>query len=160
MCEDAVSTTIGEAINRAYVSNGAPAFDCPPQLTVHAGGPAEADTAPLSPPLAPGQRASVTGAVHLVNITATVIRCAPIVDDRGEAPSASAIETSANEVLQDVWAIWNFTRKKHRANLLFASPSGRRELILDPAISVPTEGGAAGWSIPIRVQLDGYEVSS
>lgn len=158
--EAAVATTPGGAIVRAYVSPGNPAFDCPPQATVHAGGPIEGDTAPLAPPLVAGERTRVTDAVFLIQMTATVIRCTPTLTEEAGFPSATELETSANETLSDVWAIWNFCRDQIRQGLLFASPSGRREVFFDPAVAVPIEGGAAGWQIPVRVQLGGYKFSS
>lgn len=155
-CVDAVAGTPGGPITRAYVSPGNPAFDCPPQLTVHAGGPVEADTLPLSPILMPGERTHVQGAVFLAQMTATVIRCTPTIDDNLRFPPATALEESANEILADVWAIWNFCRTAVRDGELFFRESTRREVFFDPAVPVPIEGGSAGWQIPIRVQLDGY----
>jgi len=156
-CEAALVGTPGGAIGRAYVSPGAPALDCCPQLTVHAGGNEEAATAPLQPFLSPGQRARVHGSVYLVNLTATVVRCVPVLDDNGKPPSAVALEQAANETNSDVWAIWNHVLSEHRAGALFASPSGRRELLLDAASPLDPSGGCGGWRIPIRVQLGGYQ---
>lgn len=159
-CEAAVATAPGGTILRAYVSPGPPPFDCAPQLTVHAGGPAESDTAPLSPPLVIGERTRLQGAVFQMLMTATVIRCAPVIDDNGILPTTTEMEAAAVETISDVWAIWNFCRTEIRDGTLFASPSGRREVFFDPAIPVPIEGGTAGWSIPVRVQLDGYSAGS
>lgn len=156
VCRAAVATTAGGAIERAFVSPGAPAWDCCPQLTVHVGGPAEGDTAPLSPPLQPGHRTQQVGIVPLVPLTATVIRCVPISDAQGNPPIPSLLEASAQEIDEDIWAIWAHTRSAFHDGDLFASPSGSRELVFDPAFSDAPEGGCAGWQIPLRVAVGGY----
>jgi hypothetical protein len=157
LCEEAVASTVGGPIDHSFVSPGAPAFDCVPQLSVNPGGPAEADTQPLSPPLVQGHRDSISGSVHLVNLTCVVLRCAPTISSTGEIPAVAAIETAARETHEDVWAIWAWTRKRHREGLLFSSPSLSRELIFDPAVPIPEQGAAVGWQIPIRVALGGYD---
>jgi hypothetical protein len=153
-CELAVASAPGGAIAYAFVAPGSPALDCE-LLAVWAGGPIEAETAPLSPPLAPGHRDTVQGAVHLVNLTCCVVRCSPVGDDQGRAPSAAEYEAVARQTMGDVWAIWNFTRQRHRDGSLFAS-GHQREVFLEPAYPLPIQGGLAGWQVPIRVQLDGY----
>lgn len=161
-CKTAVASTPGGPITRAFVCPGVPAWDCCPQLTVHAGGPAEADTLPLQPPLAPGERPAVQGAVHLVNMTATVLRCTPTLEEDGQnliLPSEAALEAAAVETLSDVWAIWATVRGLYRAGTLFATDAGRRELFFDPAVPVRPAGGCAGWEIQIRVALGGYTVT-
>lgn len=158
-CEEAVATGAGGAVQRAFVSPGPPAWDCE-QLTVHAGGPMQADTLPLQPPLGPGHRAVEVGAIHLVNLTATVVRCIKLgADRRGQtmAPSPTDMDAGAQRTLGDVWSIWNVVRAKHRDGLLFVGPDGeRRELFFDPAVAFQIEGSMAGWQVPIRVALDGY----
>lgn len=153
-CGDAVASAAGGPIPYAFVAPGMPPLDCE-LLAIWAGGPAEAETAPLTPPLAPGFRTTVQGAVHLVNITCCVVRCSPVGDDRGNPPTPVQYDAAAQETMGDVWAIWNTTRKRHAAGTLFASEHCR-ELFLDPAYALPIVGGLAGWQIPIRVQLDGY----
>lgn len=161
-CKAGVASTPGGAIDRAYVAPGPPAWDCCPQLTVHAGGPQEADTLPLQPPLGPGERPDVQGSVHLVNMTATVLRCVPEPEDQGQTvilPSAAALQAAAENTLADVWAIWATVRGLFRAGVLFASDAGRRELFFDPAVPVRPAGGCAGWELQIRVALGGYTVT-
>lgn len=152
-----VATTDAGALNRVYVSPGVPAFDCE-QLTVHAGGPAEGDTLPLQPPVQPGFRDLGVGSLHLINLTATVVRC--IANPQGKQPvipTAAQLHASAKKVNDDVWAIWNYVRAKHRAGQIFTRPDGQgRPLIFDPAVAVATSGGFAGFQVQIRVQLDGY----
>jgi hypothetical protein len=156
-CEEAVVLAPAGAIDRAFVSPGPPAWDCCPQLTVHAGGPSQADTAPLGPPLQIGHRISDPGAVNLVTMTATVLRCSPTLGDEGDAivlPDAAELDASAEEVLGDVWAIWNHLATRKLAGTLWAPKE--RELIFDPAVALNPAGGCSGWQIQIRVQLGGY----
>lgn len=156
-CHAALADTPGGQIDRRYVSPGIPAWDCPEQLTVHAGGPAEADTLPSAPVLVQGRRSDVTAAVNLIAMTATVLRCVPVSQKNGQPPAAAALDAAARETTSDVWAIWNHLRSRVRAKSIFLTASGDvRELILDPAAAVLTQGGAAGWQIQIRVALDGY----
>jgi hypothetical protein len=159
-CEQAVATTDGGAIARSFVSPGPAAIDCPDQLAVWSGGPLEADTAPLSPPLQLGRRASPgeSGhAVHLVNLTCLVTRCAPTVKSGGEMPNPAELEAAGKQHLQDVWAIWNVVRALYRAGAVFTRDDGiQRELFFDGAIPLLPQGTAMGWQVPIRVQIDGY----
>lgn len=152
VCEEAVATTVGGAIERAFVSPGPPAWDCCPQLTVHVGGPAEGDTAPLSPPLQPGHRTRQTAIVPLVPLTASVIRCVP----SGEVPAELDLEAAAQAMSADVWAIWAHSRDAFGDGSLFPSSSGSRELIFDAAQVQAPSGGCAGWTIPVRVAVGGY----
>lgn len=153
-CVDAVATAPGGPLDYAFVSPGAPALDCE-QLVVWAGGPSEADTLPLIPPLSPGHRTTVQGALHLINITCTVVRCVPTLDNNGRLPSVADVEAASQRTMGDLWAIWNFTRRRHGDGLLFTGLHDR-ELFMDPAYPLPLNGGLGGWQIPIRVQLDGY----
>ncbi len=157
-CSDAVATTVGGPIDRAFVSPGLPALDCCPQLTVHVGAAAEGDTEPLSPPLQPGHR-TPGNLVPLVQLCATVVRCSPVWNDGSDSPPApSAIEAAAVETTQDLWAIWNVLRQQHRAGTLFTAPAGpgSREFFFDPVFPINAAGGCAGWFIPFRVSLGGY----
>lgn len=156
--EAAVASTPGGAIADAWVSSDPPAIDCAPMLAVHTVGVVEAPTSPTGP-LVDGQRPKLF-AVHFVGLAATVIRCAPTQDQQGRPPTDVAKETAANQTMSDLWACLNWTRQMHRKEELFASPSGKRELFIDPQVVVPSSGGAVGWVIPIRVQLDGYSIGS
>lgn len=155
-CNEALVDTPGGAIDRAFVSPGPPAWDCCPQLTVHAGGPAVGDTMPLQPPLQPGERLEV-GIVTLVAMTATILRCTPTVEEGGDLPSAHGLDVSAAETLADVWAIWNHIATLKRAGTLWAPKT--REVFFDPAVSLNSAGGCAGWQLQIRVFLPGYRTA-
>lgn len=157
LCVEAVATTVGGSIEHAFVSPGPPATDCLPQLAVYAGTPVmRADTSPLSPPLVGGNRDVLSGSVNLVNLTCVVVRCAPTIEEAGEIPAVADIEAAAQQVTEDVWAIWNFTRQRHKDGALFPSVGGRREMFLDPAFPIPPGTQEVGWQIPVRVSLYGY----
>lgn len=163
VCSEAVTATFGGAISRAFVCDPPPAFDCCPQLTVHLGGPSEADTVPQSPPLIVAERANFVPNMNLVAMTATVVRCNATAGDNGEEillPDPADIELVARATSEDVWAIWNYTKQRHRENVLFSSRTQRRELFLDAPVAVAAQGGCSGWTLPIRVQVDGFSPSS
>jgi hypothetical protein len=155
----AVATTPGGPIDFQAIWPGLPAYDCVPALFVHAGGPSVGDTYPLQPPLQPMQRIVTSGLVLLIQLTITVLRCVPVIEQEQQSvllPNPGLISQAAYETMSDVWAIWNVLIDMHRDGSLFQTPSGRREFILDPAVPVRTSGGAGGWEIPVRVQLGGY----
>lgn len=130
---EAVAMTSGGPIERQYVSPGMPAIDCPPQITVHAGGPAFAETAPVSPPLQPGER-TLVGSVNLVALTITVVRCTPTLGDDGDVvdwPDPGDLEASAAEIYEDLWTIWNHLATLKRSGALF--PITHRQMMFDPA---------------------------
>lgn len=158
--EAALADSPGGPLVHAAVWPGAPAFDCPEALYVYLGGPAVADTYPLQPPLQPMQRSVTTGQVDLVSYTIQVTRCAPVIEQEGQTlrlPSQGSIENAAQTCYGDAWAIWNYLIHAHRAGFLFQSPSGRREFEVQPVTPLPTSGGVAGFVIPVRVQVPGYQ---
>lgn len=144
---------------------GLPSFDCVPALYVHVGGPQVADTIPVQPALQPMQRFQTSGAVLLIQLTVTVLRCVPTIEGDGQTlllPQPAEVNATAADVYGDLWAIWNYFIFAHLPvsqgglGTLFQTPSGRREFQLSPAVPVPTSGGAGGWEIPVLVQLGGY----
>lgn len=158
--DSALALTIGGAIPRKFVSPGMPVFDCPPQLTVHSGGPSMADTAPLSPWLQPGHRVHIGSIVDLAVLTITVARCTPTLKETAHKitfPNPADLDASAQEILNDVWVIWNHLVTLKKNETLF--PPLQREMFFGAAVALRTSGGVAGWEIPIRVQLPGYRTA-
>lgn len=153
-CVAALATTVGGVPDCVYLSEGPPPWDVIPSLVVHCGGPALGDTGPLQPMLAPGHRIQTTGEVNLVTLTATVLRCATQIDDEGNLPTAEEHLAVATQTSSDLWAIWNTVKSMKRSETLFAPRS--REFFFDPAVAVNQQGGAAGWQITVRTELDGY----
>lgn len=156
-CEAAVALAPGGPIPTSFVSPGSPPFDCPPMLTVHVGTVGQTDTIPTSPAQQPGFRVQTTGHVNVAAFVVTVLRCTPTLREVAGGfalPSPAKLEQSAEEIEGDLWAIWNHLATLKRQNLLFAGLC--RAAYFDPAIPVPIQGGAAGWQLPVRVELDGY----
>lgn len=144
---------------RSYVSPGPPAWDCCPQLTVHAGGPSPGPTIPLSPPLQPGHRIEDGVLYNMIAMTATVIRCTPTVREGSlQPPDAVGLEASAELLLGDIWAIWNYIATMKRQKLLWLPDT--REVFFLPAVALNAAGGCAGWQMEIRVQLGGYRTAT
>lgn len=154
----ALETTPGGGIAYQAVWQGLPVWDCPPMLTVHAGGPSIAPTT-AGPVLGPMQRIVVTGEVNIVSFTVTVLRCVPSLLQRGQStvlPSAADETASSQVCYADAWAVWNYLKNAHRAGTLFQRPSGRREFALIQALPLRTSGAAGGWEIHVGVEVGGY----
>jgi hypothetical protein len=154
-CTVALADTPDGVPECVYVSPGPPVWDVCPALMVHVGGPVIGDTLPLQPMLAPLHRVQITGEVILVSLTATVLRCAPVLDNDGKI-DLSEMGPATRQINADLWAIWNHVRAGKRNGTLFAPRE--REFAFEPAVSVNQQGGACGWQITIRSQLDGYPV--
>lgn len=157
---DALAGTDAGAPDRQYVSPGPPAFDCE-QVTVHAGAIGDAQTAPLAPALAPAMRDATTGHVFLATLVVTAIRCTPALagPDGSTFPAPADLQASALVTQTDAWAIWNriVQLRNEKPCALFGRSDGRpRDLYYDGCAPVATMGGLAGWSIQLRVQLDGH----
>lgn len=156
-CQDALSASPGGPVGYAYVAPGPPAWDCE-QLTVYVGGPVVGDTLPLQPPLQPSHRIAQTGEMLMVQMVATVLRCAPVTPDGSPAPS-SEWDATSQVTLGDVWAIWNGLRHAYLAETLFPpvhAGGSKREFRFDPAVPIAISGGLAGWQVPVTVNLPGY----
>lgn len=153
-CQAALALTPGGSIERAYVSPGSPAWDCCPQLTVFVGSTGQAATSPVGG-LSEGQRITKTGAINLIPLVATVLRCVPTAGEGPSWPSGPAQEAAARELLCDVWAIWNLLVRRKARNELFG---GRcREMMMSPSVPVGPSGACGGWDITVLVQLDGFD---
>jgi hypothetical protein len=157
-CHAALADTPAGSPSCFYVSSGPPAWDSLDCLIVHAGGPAIADTLPLQPSLSTLHRATVQGSVNLVAMTATILRCAASMHDDDALPPTIAEQNAvAEQTSADLWAIWNYVQTAKRQSLLF--PPREREFALEPPVAVNQQGGATGWQITIRTQLDGYQAA-
>lgn len=151
---DALDTTDEGAPACYFISPGPPIYDFVPCLTVHIGGPALADTFPLQPSMATGHRITQAGEVNLINMTATILRCAPEISDENPLPSPDAENAASAIMYADLWAIWMNLKQMKATDALF--PPKQREFELMPAVAINQQGGACGWQIPIRVNLYGY----
>lgn len=152
----ALATTTAGAPDRAFVSPSLPSLDCCPQLTVHVQAVGWENTQPLTPFPAVAHRTQIAG-VPMVTLVSTIVRCQPAMDAvTSTFPSASEIDAAAQVAAQDLWAIWNHTAELIRNGEIFG---GRCPgVYLDQAIPIVISGGCAGWSIPVRAYVGGYEV--
>lgn len=138
--------TLEGAPERYFVSPGLPVLDCCPQLSVHAAGVTEADTTPGG--LGAGRRASAARLNH-VALVVTIARCIP-----GEpTPPADDLEAAAEQINADGWALWNHIWNLIRADLLFSLCG---EVFWDGLRPLSPSGLCAGWTLNLRVRLDGY----
>lgn len=154
VCVTALEDTPDGPPDCRYLAPGPPPWDSMPCLIVYAGGPQVAETLPLAPVLSPGHRVAVMAEVDLVSITATILRCAPALDDAGQMPPLSVFDATTRQTSADLWAVWAHLKQAKRDETLF-SPK-EREFFLDPAVAVNQEGGACGWQVTLRTQIDGY----
>lgn len=141
----------------AYIAPGPPPWDTYPCVIAYTSGPAVADTFPLQPSLSPGHRTTRHGEVNLVAMSVVVLRCAWEPSD--EAPDTidgDAITRSARQSSADLWAALSGIRQAKREERLFAPED--REFFIDPTVAVNQQGGAVGWQVNLRTQLDGYSI--
>lgn len=153
VCRQALASTPAGVPPKVFVSPGIPAHDCE-MLAVHVGGPAVGDTSPLIPVLATGHRVETGIQVNLIQMTASVLRCVPTMDEDGGLPSDLDLSLASQTLHNDLWAIWNFVREAKRTERLFAPKE--REFYMDPSVAQPQAGGFGGWNIVIRTEVDGY----
>jgi len=140
---DSVATedaTLLGAPDRSFVTYANPAFDCP-QLTVH--------VVPIteSPSIAGGPMSAKTLRINLITLVATSIRCVP------DTTNMTQEEEAARQLHADAWALWNHIFNMIRAG---AFKDKCTEVWWDGLRPVPAQGGVAGWTLQLRVQLDGY----
>lgn len=145
----AVAPGLAGSPERFFVSPGQPSLDCCDQLTVHASGVAEAPTSALG--LAAGKRAQQGARINHVGLVVTITRCITSVP---EIPLAADLEASAEQVNADGWALWNHIWNLIRADMLFTLCG---EVFWDGLRPVNPSGGCAGWTLNLRVSLEGYE---
>lgn len=128
---------------RAFVSCGVPADDCPEQLAVWAGPVSERQAGPGSD----GQRWS--GRLSLVQLNVRSTRCYPT----DPIPDTTALEQVAAQTAADGWALWNHLYNRWRSGALFTLCQDVQFMALTP---ITPSGGVCGWLLTVRVQLDGY----
>lgn len=154
----ALATTSAGAPERAYVAVAQPALDCCPQLTVHVQQLGLDNTSPTSPSTVIGSRTPKQGQVNLVSFVVTTVRCTPQPQGNNlTPPTPDALQLCSLQITEDLWAIWNWLTNKIRTNP--GLWEGRcMATYLDTAIPLNEEGGCAGWQIPVRTSIQGYNV--
>jgi len=141
---------LGGAPARSFVSPGLPAFDCCDQLTVHVTGVTDSATSPSN---FTGRSAS-TMKVNTVGLVATATRCIPVISDSGNPPPVEEMEAAAEQIDADGWALWNHIYNLIRAEALFTLCG---EVFWDGLRSINPQGGCGGFTLALRVELEGYE---
>lgn len=153
LANSALSFTTRGSIGRAYLSPGEPALDCE-TLTVQIAGFSEATTNPTSTFLAPFKR-HVFGRVNLIAFRITVARdCIPTSSDNGRRPPLPAeLQAAAEDIHEDVWAIWTRVYREMREGNLFG---GRCDsLFMTSAEELETSGGVGGYTIDLATNIAG-----
>jgi hypothetical protein len=156
-CVDSLDTIptfapgLAGAPERNFISPGAPVDDCCDQLTVHVSAITEAATG--SGGLQAGRRATESR-VNLVRLVATIKRCIPTIGSDGQFPNADELEEAAAQLDADAWALWNHIYNLIRTDELFTLCG---QVNQDGIQAVAPSGGCAGFTMTVRVGLDGYE---
>ena len=144
---------------RAYVAHGLAAIDCE-QLTVAVFTVAQADTAPRGATLDRYFRTTKGMSVNIVPMTVQIVRCYPgVTADNRQAPilpKATALDQASQDLYLVGWQLWNGLQTAKR---LGAFAGFCREFAMDPLLPIQPQGGFAGWTIPVEVELGGFDVA-
>jgi hypothetical protein len=135
---------LGGAPERSFISPGIPAFDCCDQLTVHAQAVTEHP---------PGQSNShmKDARKNLVMLVVTATRCHDLEE---VPPPIETLETTAEQMNADGWALWNHLWNLMRSGDLFTLCD---EVFWEGLRALTPSGGCGGWTLTLRVALEGYE---
>lgn len=153
-CAAALALTSAGAPDIQYVSAGPPAWDCCPALIVHVGGPSTGNTRVPSGGLGEGHRIATTGVIHLISLTATVLRCSASYGEGEDFLPSPEAETAVAAVTNaDIWAITNYLVDAIADGVIFGSC---QERMLDNPVTLAQQGGCAGWLVPVRFSLPGF----
>lgn len=137
---------LGGSPARSYVASAVPALDCCPQLTVHVAGVVPSPTSPGTTTGTSARSALVT----VVGLVATITHCVTA----GEGIDPETMTAEAAQGNANGWALWNHILGLIRSGLLFSQCG---EVFWDGLRPVPESGGCAGYTLNLRVLLDGYE---
>lgn len=115
----------------------------------------------VPPGLPPGTLATMR---IFISLNALVARCVPTgrtvrvgKRDTYIPPTALELTGAAEKVMEDEWALLNGPISELRAGDLFEGfPC--RDVVIVAMTPLDPQGGFAGWSLELQVQLDGYEV--
>lgn len=150
VAENALAETTEGTPTRSYLSPAAPPYDCCPMLTVHVAALSEEATEPLSPIPATGRRHHFQR-VNLATLQVTVLRCTPHIEGN-DLPAISELQAAAEQIEQDGWILWNALNHAIQDNVF----KSYCEIVhVDAGVSIPEQGGCAGWLFTIRAELGG-----
>ncbi len=149
------SPGLAGAPERSFVSPGRPAFDncCESggQLTVNSA----LVTAKQTNFSVQGIDPRIGARINHVLFNITIVRCMNTASGQwAEAPLAATLALVAEQTDADAWALWNHLWNMVRAGTLLTLCS---ELFFDGLRALDPSGGCAGWTLALRVQVDGYE---
>jgi hypothetical protein len=143
-----VAPELDGAPERAYVNSGIPAADCPDQLVVWAAAVRELPRGGTST-----EEQSAAFWVNAVEFHVQILRCLPVPGSAKKIVPATALQAKARQTNADAWALWNHLHNLRAANLFFTECEIVR---WDNLIAIEPAGGAGGWELVFRAQLDGY----
>lgn len=83
----------------------------------------------------------------------TLYRCYPGLTKAGNPPKAEALDGASENLLIDLWAIETEIFDRIAENTLFTGVSCA-EITLGDITPIADEGGCAGWTIPVTVELN------
>ncbi len=157
--EAAVADTVGGPVVEAFLSPGLPAFDRGCDIAVAWAGQLGMEaTAPLAPAPAVGHRFQYGGWVNLPTLNVTVLRCVAVAQDQKgvyRVPSPDQLSADARKVMEDGWAIWNGVCRDILRGELFGGTCN--DIKVQALIPVVPEGGLAGWTLNVAVELPGFD---
>lgn len=147
---EALDTGTTPAPERQVLTVGAPSFDCPDQLAAFVVRVREADI---------GDSSQVGGmtACHkmtLVDLRLTLTVCVPGVGQDGKPPGIDALNLSAVRLYAQGWTMWCGLRNRLHGGEMFDEGQPKRAASVGPLVPVDPQGGVAGWSIDVSVELD------
>lgn len=157
VCEQALALLPAGTPERAYVAHGLPAIDCE-QLCVSSYVIAQMDTAPRQLP-GDAMFKPKYGSVNVPVFVISIVRCYPVVtlDQRQEPifPSVAELTAASQLLYADAWQLWNAVQTAKREGAFDGLCS---ELRMDPVNPIQPNGGFAGWTLPVEIELDGFTV--
>jgi hypothetical protein len=140
----------GTAPARSFVSNGEPAYDCCPQLTVHL---MSFGVMPTTGTSGSGQTGHPHAVIYQATYRLTIIRCTPQPQDDGTI-AAGLLSAHARETYIDLYALFPQLRRMiQRKQLLDADWC--RGVSMNAATPVDDQGGCSGWRVDLIVEMGG-----
>lgn len=157
-CEQVLATTVGGIPPSVFLSPGLPALDrqcdtlCVYETAPSVNGAGET-------PSFPGASLRFA-AIMFIGLSVQAVRCVPIAREKNgvwKYPTDEQLTEAAEKVMEDGWALWNGVVSELRDGDLFETPCQAVEFVsltpLDP------QGGMAGWTLALAVDLQGYDVA-
>lgn len=142
-----LATTAGGTPARSVVAPGTPALESCDQLYVHVAGIG-------AERIEQQRRARPRTRRNFVVFTVTAARC---YRETAQATPAVTLESAAAYSSEDVWALWNGLFRRYLSGDLLTEGEGCKDVWFDQALPLEPQAGIVGYTIRIRVELDGYD---